>query len=221
MPGAAYDALQDKKQSLIMKARKGSVFGAASSADHIETLTDPTSKLLAPLPLGYKDLGWMSDDGAQFSTDIDTSDVSSWGSTSPTRTDITAESLSLEVAIQETNLMSIGLYAGVASSGITAAANGEVKVVRPLQPVRQQYHLLSLAVDENAAGEIYIARYWPNAMVTDKGDQAFSSGDDPIIFDITFSARPDDDFGSTEAWFFGGPGWMSILDDLGITPASA
>lgn len=221
MAGAAYDALQSKKQSLIMKARKGSVFGAPASADHIETLTDATSKLLAPLPVGYSDLGWISDDGAQFSTDIDTSDVASWGSTSPTRTDITSESLSLEVAIQETNLMSVGLYAGVATTGITAAANGEVKVVRPLQPVRQQYHLLSLSVDENAAGEIYIGRYWPNAMVTDKGDMAFSSGDDPIMYDITFSARPDDTVGSTEVWFFAGPGWFSILDDLGLTPAGA
>jgi hypothetical protein len=164
----------------------------------------------------YKDLGWISDDGAQFSTDINTSDVSSWGSTTPTRTDITSESLSLEVAIQETNLMAVGLYVGVDPSGITAATNGEVKIVRPLQPVRQQYHLLSLAVDENSAGEIYIGRYWPNAMVTDKGDQAFSSGDDPIMYDITFSARPDDTIGASEVWFFGGPGWFSILDELGI-----
>ena len=216
MPAAAYDALQSKKQNLIMKARKGSVFGAISSAPHIETLTDPTSKLLNALPAGYKDLGWLSDDGAQFSTDIDSSDVSSWGSTSPTRSDITSESLSLEVAIQETNLTAVGLYVGVQEAGITAGANGEVKVVRPLQPVRQQYHLLSLAVDENAAGEIYIARYWPNAQVTDKSDQTFSSGDDPILYNITFSARPDDEIGSTEVWFFGGPGWFSILDDLGL-----
>lgn len=219
MAGSSYDALQDKKQSLIMKARKGSVFAAPSSAPHVDTLTDTTDKLLKALPTGYVDLGWITDDGAQFSTDINTSDVSSWGSTSPTRTDITSESLSLEVTIQETNLTSVGLYAGVASSGITAAANGEVKIVRPLQPVRQQYHLLNLAVDENAAGEIYIARYWPNAMVTDKGDQAFSSGDDPVMFDITFSARPDDTVGSTEVWFFGGPGWFSILDDLGLAAA--
>lgn len=222
MPGASYDALATKKQQLIRKARKGSVFAAPRSSDHITTagLTDATDKLLKALPVGYKDLGWISDDGLQFSTDVETSDVSSWGSATPTRTDITSESVEVSITCQETNLWTIGLYVGVATSGITAAANGEVKILKPLQPMKQSYHLLNLAVDENAAGEIYIARYWPNAEVNNKDDQAFSSGDDPINWPVTMTARPDAALGTTEAWLFGGPGWASILTDMGI-PAAA
>jgi hypothetical protein len=220
MAGASYDALMNKKQNLIRKARKGSVFAAPTSASQINTLTDPTDKLLTALPAGWFDLGWISDDGAQFSSNIDTSDVSSWGSVTPTRTDITQESTELQIACQETNLHTIGLYVGVATTGVTPAANGEVKILKPLQPVKQTYHLLNLAVDENEAGEIYMARYFPNAEVTDKDDQSMSSGDDPLLWPVTFSARPDTVYGCAEAWLFGGPGWNAILSDMGLGPAT-
>jgi hypothetical protein len=218
MAGASYDAIMGKQQNLIRKARKGSVFVAPYSADHVDTLTDATSKLLSPLPAGFTDLGWMSDDGAQFSSDINTSDVSSWGSITPTRTDINSESTTLQVAAQETKLTTIGLYIGVDTAGITAAANGEVKILKPLQPVKQSYHVLSLAVDENqdGSGEIYIGRYFPNAEVTDKDDQSFSSGDDPTLWPVTLSARPDSELGVSEIWLFGGPGMTSIADAMGL-----
>lgn len=218
MAGSSYDALSDKKQNLIRKARKGSVFAAPHSAGDIVTLTDTTDKLLKALPTGWFDLGWISDDGAQFSSNIDTSDVSSWGSVTPTRTDITQESTELQIAVQETNLNSIGMYVGVSTAGVTPdATSGEVKIVKPLQPLKQQYHLLVLAVDESDAGEIYIGRYLPNAEVTDKDDQAFSSGDDPLVWPVTFSARPDTTLGCSEMWLFGGPGWFALLDDMGFT----
>ena len=214
MPG--YDALNGRKQALIRKARKGSVFVAPTSADHIEALTDPTDMLLKPLPVGYRDLGWLNEDGASFSTDTDVSDVTSWGSVTPTRSDITAESTGLTVNCQETNLATIGLYAGIATAGVKAAAHGEVRILKPLQPVKQSYHVLSLAVDENEAGEIYIARYMPRGETGEKDDQAFSSGDDPILWPVTINGRPDDEVGYAESWLFGGPGWFAILDEMGI-----
>lgn len=221
MPGASYDALHGKKQKLIRKARKGSVFVAPLSADHIETLTDATDGGLAVLPTGYKDVGWLSDDGASFSSDIDVSDVTSWGSVTPTRTDLNSESTELQITCQETNLSTIGLYVGVATAGLQASAgSGELKIVKPLSPVKQSYHVLSLAVDETEDGEVYIARYWPNAEVTDKDDQAFNK-EDPLGWPITMSARPDSELGYSETWFFGGPGWEALLADMGITQASA
>ena len=218
MAGISYDAIATKQQNLIRKARKGSVIAASTAAPRLTSLTDSTDKLLNLFPSGWFDLGWVSDDGAQFSSNIDTSDVSSWGSVTPTRSDITQESTELQIAIQETNLHSIGMYVGVSTSGILPATNGEVQIKKPLQPVKQTYQLLVLGVDENAAGEIYFARYLPNAEVTDKDDQAFSSGDDPVVWPVTFSARPDTTLGCAEMWFFGGPGWTSLLGGMGFGP---
>lgn len=214
MPG--YDALHGRKQALIRKARKGSVFVAPTSAPHIEALTSPIDKMLLPLPVGYRDLGWLNEDGANHTTDTDVSDVTSWGSVTPTRSDIVSESTGLSVNCQETNLVTIGLYAGVSIAGVKAEEHGEVRILKPLQPVKQAYHTLSLAVDENEAGEIYIARYFPRAETGEKDDQAFSSGDDPILWPVTLNGRPDDEVGYSEAWLFGGPGWYSILEEMGI-----
>lgn len=220
MPGASYAALHGKKAQLIRKSKDGSVFVAPTSATGITALTDSTSKLLNALPAGWKDLGWLTDDGAQFSSDIDTSDVTSWGSVTPTRTDINSESTELQVACQETNLASIGLYVGVATSAITAnATSGEVQITKPLSPVKQSYRVLSVSVDNIPQGEVYVCRYWPNAEVTDKDDQAFNK-EDPLTWPVTLSARPDSTAGFAERWLFGGPGWFALLADMGIPNAA-
>jgi hypothetical protein len=57
---------------------------------------------LAPLPSGMDDLGWLTSDGAQFSRDVSASEVTSWGSVTPTRTDITSDSTTMTVTAQET-----------------------------------------------------------------------------------------------------------------------
>lgn len=216
MPGASYTALNGKKQQLIRRSRDGSCFAAPTTATGITALTDSTTKLLNALPAGWSDLGWLTDDGMQFSSDIDTSDVTSFGSVTPTRTDINSESTELQVSCQETNLMSIGLYVGVATGSITAdGTSGEVQITKPLSPIKQSYRILSVSVDNIPQGEVYVCRYWPNAEVTDKDDQAFNK-EDPLMWPVTLSARPDSTVGFAERWLFGGPGWFALLDDMGI-----
>src|SRR4051794_39499016 len=117
MPGLPYDQLQKKQQELIRKMVDGSVFVASTSADPIASLTD-TDKLLKPLPAGYEDVGWISDDGAQFSRNVETSDITSWGSVEPTRTDITGDVTTLQIACQETRRATIGLYSGADMSDV-------------------------------------------------------------------------------------------------------
>jgi hypothetical protein len=214
--GAQYEALANKKRQLIRKARKGSVYVAPETAAIVTDLTDPATKLLRPLPAGYRDAGWINDDGAQFSSNIDTSDTNSWGTTTPTRSDITNDSSDLQISMQETNLVSVGLYVGVDQAAIKANSYGEVRILKPLQPVKQSYRVITVAVDENAHGEIYVARNWPAAEVSDKDDQSFQSGDDPIMWPVTLSARPDDDLGAAEMWLFGGPGWFALLEEMDI-----
>ena len=218
MAGSSYDALQTKKNQLIRKALNGSVFVAPTSSTAITALTDSTDKLLKTLPTGYVDLGWLSDDGAQFARDTDTSDVTSWGSTEPTRSDVTKDQTTLQVACQETRLETIGLYMGVDMSGVTPdATSGEVSVAKPTTPKSRYYRVLSIAVDNTDDGEIYIGRFLPNAKVTEFDDQQQSSGDDPIMWSVTFGAFIDSALGFSEKVFFGGPGWSALLTDMGFS----
>jgi hypothetical protein len=218
MPGSTFDDLQKHDLTLIMKTLEVGVFVAPMTVPAITSLTD-TDKLLKPLPTGFGDLGWLSDDGSQFSSDISTSDITGAGSTSPLRSDITADTTTLQVACLETNLQSIGLYTGQDMSAIVPdAATGEVKISKPSRPVSRHYRVLAIGVDfVDGAGEYYIARFLPRAKVTDKEDQAHQSSDDsPVTWGVTFTAFEDTALGTDEEFYFGGPGWFAKLEAMGF-----
>lgn len=223
---ADYEALKNKQTELIRKALDGSVFVADVTADAIAALTTYTAGPpavidLTPLPTGYDDLGWLTNDGAQFSRDVSTSEVTSWGSVSPTRTDITSDTTTMTVTAQETKLLTIGMATGVDLSGVTPAANtGEVSIAKPARPKSKHYRVLSLAVDLADAGEVYLGRFLPRAKVTGYSEQSHGGGDDPITWGVTFTGEEDSDLGYSERWIFGGPGWNALLADMGfdVTP---
>jgi hypothetical protein len=219
-----YDTLKNKQTELIRKSLDGSVFIADIAETAITALTTsvagpPVVISLAALPTGYDDLGWLTSDGAQFSRDVSSSDVTSWGSVTPTRTDVTSDSTSLTVTAQETKLLTIGLATGADLTGITPdATTGEVSIAKPSRPKSKHYRVLSLAVDQADAGEIYIARFLPRAKVSGYAEQTFGGGDDPVTWGVTFAGEEDSALGYSERWIFGGAGWQALLADMGFTP---
>jgi hypothetical protein len=228
VPGTDYEALQNKQAELIRKSLKGMVAIASIDADVPARLTDAaTSKPLA-LPVGtptpymmpWGDLGFLSNDGAQFSSDVASSDVTSWGSTTPTRSDITSDNSTLTVVAQETKLTTIGLYTGADLHSGSTEADGELIITKGDRPKSKHYRVLSIAVDEGDAGDIYIGRLLARAKVNGKAEQAFGGGDDPIGWGVTFQGTKDSKLGFSERWFFGGPGWNALLEQMGFDPVA-
>jgi hypothetical protein len=217
-----YSALRDKKTELIRKARDGSVFIAPTSATAITTLTTGAGADLTPLPTGYVDLGWISSDGASYARETEVSEVTSFGSVEPTRSDTTSDTITLSVTAQETKLETLALYTGADIGGIEAnITTGEVQIAKPARPGFRHYRLFGLFVDDGDDGEIYIARFMPRARVTEIGEQAFTDGDDPISYPVTFTGIEDSALGYSHKWYFGGPGWQSLLESMNIPDASA
>ena len=220
-----YEALKNKQAELIRKALDGSVFLSddLTATSVIASLTTdsvatPGTPELAELPETYDDLGWLTSDGAQFSRDVATSEVSSWGSVSPTRTDVTSDTTTLTVTAQETKLLTIGLATGAdLSSLVPDSLTGELSIAKPTRPKSRHYRALSLAVDNGDAGEIYIARFLPRAKVTGYAEQAFGGGDDPVTWGVTFTGEEDSELGYSERWIFAGPGWQGLLTDMGFS----
>lgn len=217
-----YSTLKNKQAELIRKALEGSAFLATVTADPIAELTTVTGVApdevvdLTPLPTGYDDLGWLSAEGVSFAREVAQSDVTSWGSVTPTRSDITSDTSTVTVVAQETKLLTIGLATGADLAGITPdAASGEVSVAKPARPSARRYRLLTLAVDEGDFGEIYVARFFPRAKVTNYSEQSFTSGDDPISWGVTFTGEQDSTLGYSERWIFGGAGWKAQLAQMG------
>ena len=219
-----YDALKNKQTELIRKALDGSVFVGPPSVAAITALTayqvgPPEVIDLATLPVGMDDLGYLSTDGAQFNRDVSQSDVTSWGSVGPTRSDILSDTSTLEVLAQETKLLTLEVATGADLSAVVPDPDtGEVRIEKPVRPSSRFYRVLSLAVDQGDAGEIYIGRYFPRGKVTSYAAQTFGGGDDPITWGVTFTGFEDSALGYSESWFFGGPGWEAQLVAMGFTP---
>ncbi|MDQ3275336.1 MAG: hypothetical protein M3Q39_10000 [Actinomycetota bacterium] len=215
-----YEALASKQNELIRKTLDGSVFLAPVTAPAIEAITDASSELVAP-PAAYNDLGLLTNDGAQFGRDVSSSDMTSWGSVGPTRSDITADTVTLTVSCQETNITTLGLATSAELANAVPAPGGEVKIFKPSRPVPRFYRVLVLGVDEGDAGPIYIARFFPRVKVSSFAEQSFSGGDDGLLWGATMTAYNDKAFGTAEAMFFGGPGWLALLPAMGFQPAAA
>lgn len=221
-----YDTLKNKQNELIRKALDGSAFIAPVDADPIATLTTAVGTgvsavvSLTALPTDWDDLGFLTDDGMSFSREVANSDVTSFGSITPTRTDVTSDTSTMTVTCQETKLLTIGLATGADLSAATPDANtGEIRVEKPARPAGKHYRVLSLAVDQGDAGEIYVARFFPRAKVSNFAEQSFG-GDSPITWGVTLTGEEDSTLGYSESWLFGGAGWKALLVDMGF-PAAA
>jgi hypothetical protein len=217
-----FAGLAERKSELIRKAQQGSVFVAPFEADPITTLTTGAEATLEALPTGWGDLGWLTDAGIAFSEGITSSDITSWGSVYPTRSDITKEQLTAKVSAQETNARTIGVFTGADMTGVTPdEVTGEVQIASPLIPTNRLFRMLAVAVDSNDDGEIYIARFLPQVKVTDKDDQAYADAADAVLWGVTFTAYPDSVLGYATKFLWGGPGWLSLLSDMGFDDSSS
>lgn len=220
---ATYESIANRQASLIRKALAGSVFIAPMSAVLPTSLTTGASADLSVLPEGYNDLGWISkDDGVNWARETEVAEVTSWGSFDPTRRDINSDVTSLTLIAQETNIHTLGLYNNVDLSNVQAdATTGEVAFNSALRPSTKYYRVFSIFVDGTGEDTIYVARLLPRAMVSEVGEQVWSDGDDPVAYEVTLTATPDEDAGYSIRHFFGGPGWKANLADAGFTTATA
>ncbi len=196
-----------------------SLTGGTSPAVNIAETTPGVATDLAALPDGWEDLGWVTSDGVQFGRETEVSDVTSFGSVEPTRSDVTRDTITMQVSAQETKLLTLGLYTGANTAGLIATAGtSEFPTSKPNVPGFKYYRVLGLFVDRNDDGEeIYMGRYMPRARITEWGEQTFADGDDPITYQMTFTGFEDSTVGYSHRWIFGGPGWQSLVSSMGIT----
>lgn len=216
-----FSTIRDKKAELIRKAREGSVFVAPMSSDVPTSLTTGASSDLAALPAGYEDVGWTTTDGVSYGRETNVSEVRSFGSVDPTRADVTSDTMTMGVTMQETSKLALQLYIGADLSATEGdATTAEVTIEKPAVPSFRYYRVLGIFVDTDDSGsELYIARFMPRARITEVGEQVFSDGDDPIQYPTTWTGFEDSTAGYSHKWYFGGPGWDAILTDMGFTQA--
>lgn len=214
----------------IRKALAGAFFLGADDADVPDPLTEFTAAVTGPPAVpekielidlgsaGYTDVGYLTEDGVQFSNETSQSDVSSWQSTQPTRSDIISDTDTLTVVMQETNITTLGLFTGATlSSALLLTNTKELGISKPERPSTKFYRGLAIAVDGEGADEYFIARFYPRLKVTGKSDQQYSKGDDPISWGVTLTAFVDAELGYSSRLIFGGRGWKKNLIPAGLS----
>lgn len=218
MADTTWAAINVQKSQLIRKTLAGgAAWVAPYTAPVVTSLTSGASSALQSLPTGYIHIGLLSEDGATFPRNIDTSDVMSWGPKEPTRTDLTRDESSCQITCQETNKAALSLYLGTDLNALTAdATTGETVIDKPEAPTIMYYRLLVIGRDTTPDGDVYLGRFFPKAQITDRADLTMNGGDDPVQYGLTFRAMFDTDEGTSERFLWGGAGWKALSAAMGF-----
>lgn len=220
----SFSALAKRQGELIRKPLAGVI--AVADMDTVLaadfSLTEGiTSELVDLDELGFDQLGWVSkSDGLTFSSDVETSDVESWGALEPTRSDITKDVTSAQFTCQETNKKVLEMYYNVDLTNVKGdAVTSEVAFNSATEPTTTYRRMVFLSKDGSGSNEFYMAKLMPRASVTAKADQTWNS-EDALTYGMTVTAKLDSDLGYAVRHIFGGPGWAKQLVKMGFTKAT-
>ncbi|MCX4971182.1 phage tail protein [Streptomyces sp. NBC_00654] len=196
----------------IRKQLVQAVFAADYSAAAVTAPFTPATGVLAAIPVGYVPVGYTTDDGLTFTSDLSMSDVTSSQSVEPTRSDVESDVLSAQFAPQETNAATIALFEGLPLAGTGALpAMGEAwtwdRAASPANPFRR---LLFIGLDYgDDGGEIYVVKFFPRARLTSKDDEQWARSTETQR-PVTFNAYRDSVVGTSCRNWVDGPGWRSL-----------
>ncbi|QIG57682.1 major tail protein [Arthrobacter phage Shoya] len=158
------------------------------------------------IPTGYLPVGMVTkDDGATWTRDQESSDVTSYGYAEPVRRDIVSDVTGLSFTMQESKKTTMELFHGLDLSTVTTDSAGNFFFDKASRPAQRKYRVLALGKDGDGPDAVYVARWLTNAQITENGEQAWSEGDE-VKYPATFTAYTDSTFGTSFREIWGGPG---------------
>lgn len=213
---ANFAALENKKSELIRKGLAGAMFMAPIDAAPITTITEAliTARPLELPDADWDDVGYMTTDGITLANSIESTSTTSWGSLAPTREDVTGSTSTQAFTAQETKRITIEMQTGSDLSAFTPPTSGELSVAIPDRPSSRYFRALGFMVDDGDAGEIYMACFFPRAKVSTVGDMVYANQE--IVYPITLTGYRDSTLGYSRKLYWGGPGWLALLDEMGF-----
>ncbi|WP_306365306.1 IPT/TIG domain-containing protein [Nocardia sp. CC227C] len=221
MPAVTFDQVADWKPSLIRRPNKGFVLIGDMSAAIPPAFTSGVSAEFQALT-GFDSLGFTAKDAPpSFSPEIESSDVEAWGALEPPRTDIISRKVTVTTTLLETRRRALELYSGIDLSAITAdPTTSEIQYADPTAPETRYHRLIFGMVDGSGADQIWILRILPRATVTQVGEQTWSQ-DGSLSYNLTWSAKIDEDLGYSLKNVICGPGVSALLADMGFTATAS
>lgn len=196
----------------IRKQLVQAVFAADYETAAVTAPFSATDGTLSAIPTGYVPIGYTTDDGITFTSDLSMADVTSSQSVEPTRSDVESDVLSAQFAPQETNAATVALFEGIALSGTDAlpAIGTAWQWDRPSTPVNPFRRLLFIGLDFGDDGkEIYVVKFFPRARLTSKDDEQWARSTETQR-PVTFNAYRDSVLNTSCRNWVDGPGWRTL-----------
>lgn len=220
--GQNFEQLREAKGKLIRKALSGLILVAdMETAVPEKIMADAEGNLIDFKAAGFKPVGWLTKgDGINFSRETETAEVESFGAQEPTRIDITKDTNSAAFTCQETNRQVLEMFYGKDLSDMTMDANGEFSFTPDASPETIYRRVIYIAKDGNGENAKFIAKIMPKAMVSETGEQSWSS-ENELSYGLTLRASVDDELQYAVKHAFGGPGFLKLAEDMDIPVESA
>lgn len=219
MPAATFEQIAAWKPSLIRRANKGFVLYAPMSVSIPAAFTSGVSAEFQALP-NFTSLGMFGKDGAPtWRPEVTSNDVEAWGALEPPRTDIISRKMTVSATALETKRVTLEQYSGVDLSTVEPdATTKEIQWADPTAPETRYGRLIFGMVDGSGADQIIILRVLPRAAVTEMGEQSWAQ-EQALSYNLTWSAKIDEDLGYSLKNVICGPGVASILADMDFNAA--
>lgn len=230
MAGSTWDSLFNGRPELVRKALYGSVLiqdYSASNSFATYSPFDVTTGLLNSTLLttdGWTDLGYLDDNGVQFTPTYTVVDTNTWQSRQALRADVTVDTEQALVNCLQSSPVTDVLYNGLPLSSAAALGATGYKLAKPKIPGMVYRSVLFLGVDGAAGNYEFVARLYPRCLMIKPDKQAWQAKTE-ITNLLTFQAYPDAQAGYTLQNYREGPGWRSRgipsgVGSLTITPSA-
>lgn len=167
-----------------MSLNAGNVRVAVTGAVYIadQTAANPTNAT-DPVPAGYRDVGYISEDGVTEAYSDDYEEIVAWQGATVVRTVLTSSSATLTFQVIETNKNSLELY----HKGSQVTGSGPyVLKVKPPKQVR--WKIIFDVID----GDKHIRLFSPDGEVGERGETVYANGE-PVGYEVTVTAYPVED----------------------------
>lgn len=203
---ATFSEVKGHNQANIRKILEFALFAVpkvSDPEDEIQQIWTAADGLMVPPE--YEPIGHTTKTDTSWSREQNWVDTESHGYGEPTRRDNTQDIEGLSFVAQETNRMVLELYRDADLSGITPDADGNIRIKKGSRPAGRRWSVLAIGKDGDGPDAIYMARWLPDAQVTEMGEQNWGE-EEELRYQMSLTAFTDPDVGSSMVELYGGPG---------------
>lgn len=178
-----------------------------------------SSGIITPLPSIYVPLGNLDKKaGAKLATAINSTPVDTYGEQTATRIIRKSRDTTVDFTMQETSMVTAGVYWGQDFSGVTADPDsGEVHLEISESAFNVEYSLIMIGFDGELDREKYTVIDSGRATLSKSGDVTYND-DNIAMYPVTLQFLKHRSLGYATRLSYCGPGWKDLAPAAGFYP---